>query len=84
MILITSFHSPNKGIGILNKFIQTFKDADAIIILTEWNHIKIDWAKASKLMRSPGWVFDARSILNRDEIVSHGLKYWGVGQGDLL
>ena len=81
-----SFHSSHKGIwNFESDLYKAFKDADAIIILTEWESYKeIDWAKASKLMRSPGWVFDARSILNRDEIVLHGLKYWGVGQGDLL
>ncbi len=78
--------SANKGTwNFESDLYKAFKDADAIIILTEWELFKeIDWAKASKLMRAPGWVFDARSILNRDEIVSHGLRYWGVGKGDLL
>ena len=40
------------------------KDADAIVIATEWKEYKfLDWEKISNLMRKPSWVFDARSIL---------------------
>ena len=64
-------------------FYEAFRDADAIITLTEWDlYKKIDWKKASKVMRCPGWVFDTRSILEKDEIIKYGLNYWCVGKGN--
>ena len=61
-----------------------FNDVDAVVVLTEWEeYSKIDWSNASKLMRSPGWVFDSRLITETDEIVSAGLRLWKVGDGTL-
>ena len=59
-----------------------FKNADAALVLTEWNdYTKINWFNASKEMRSPAWVFDARSILDPQEVINAGLNFWRVGDG---
>ena len=56
--------------------------ADAAIILTEWEEYgKLDWDKISKLMRSPAWVFDARSTLLPEQVKEAGLNYWRIGDG---
>ena len=55
-------------------------EADAIVILTEWEEFKkIDWKKLKKLMRSPSWLFDARGITEEDQIINTGLNYWKIG-----
>ena len=59
-----------------------FNNADAVLILTEWNdYTKINWFNASKEMRSPAWVFDARSILDPQKVINAGLNFWRVGDG---
>ena len=42
---------------------------------------KLDWGKISKLMRRPAWVFDARSIIEPNEVIDAGLSFWRVGDG---
>ena len=63
----------------LNKI---FENADAIIILTEWDiYKKLNWQEISKIMRRPSWIFDTRSILNPIDIKDSGLNFWQIGDG---
>ena len=32
-------------------------------------------------MRSPSWIFDARSILNTKKVKNAGLNLWRIGDG---
>tara|TARA_B100000242_G_scaffold289766_1_gene260078 strand:- start:2711 stop:4147 length:1437 start_codon:yes stop_codon:yes gene_type:complete len=58
------------------------RGVDAIIVLTEWGeYSKISWELISKEVRFPAWVFDARSILNSNEVVEAGLNLWKIGYG---
>ena len=59
-----------------------FKNLDAVIVLTEWDiYSNIEWEKVSKKMRSPGWVFDSRLIVDEERVKSSGLSFWRVGVG---
>ncbi len=59
-----------------------FNDVDAVVVLTEWDiYSEMDWIKIAKKMRSPGWVFDSRSIVNEKKVFDSGLKLWRVGDG---
>ena len=61
---------------------KAFEHCDAIVILTEWEEYKyLDWKKISKLVRSPGWVFDTRKITDGNYIKKTGLNYWSIGEG---
>ena len=61
-----------------------FKDADAIIILTEWaDYLNLDWKIMSKLMRKPSWVFDTRGIVEEDKLQDLEINFWRVGKGFL-
>ena len=61
---------------------DVFVGADAAVILTEWEEYSlIDWNKASKLMRSPSWVFDSRSILDPKNMKDYDLNFWRIGDG---
>ena len=58
------------------------ENSDALVLLTEWEeYTKINWAKVSKIMRKPSWVFDTRSILNKKEIINNKLQLWRIGDG---
>ena len=59
---------------------EIFKNAYAIIILTEWEEFrKLNWNLIAKKMVPPAWVFDSRSIVNTEEIKMQVLDY-----GDLV
>ena len=50
--------------------------------MTEWDEFKlIDWVNISKIMRSPAWIFDTRSIINRELVKNCGLNIWSIGCG---
>ena len=64
---------------------QTIKDTDAIIVLTESDKFKaLDWEKISINMRSPSWVFDTRGVINVKEALKNKINVWSVGSGDLM
>ena len=61
---------------------QIFENADAAIFLTEWEEYKkINWEMVSQKMRKPSWIFDARSILDSENIKKSGLNLWRIGDG---
>ena len=72
----------NLKISYNDDILKASKDADAIIIITEWDiYKKINWQKISKVMRKPSWVFDARGIINLEEVKGSGVNLWQVGNG---
>ena len=61
---------------------KSVENADAVIVLTEWEeYSKIKWDLISSKMRSPAWVFDARSIVLPNKVIDSGLNLWRVGDG---
>ncbi|MDC3170805.1 nucleotide sugar dehydrogenase [Prochlorococcus sp. AH-716-E13] len=61
---------------------ESFRNADAIIILTEWKeYFVIDWKKTSSIMRQPAWIFDARSVLTSGDFPVNNLNLWRIGDG---
>ena len=61
---------------------DAFIDADAIIVATEWEeYSRLDWEKISGLMRYPAWVFDTRSIVNKEEVRKTNINLWNIGIG---
>ena len=61
---------------------ESFKDADAIVILTEWgDYFTLDWENVSFLMRQPAWIFDVRSVLSTENFPISNLNVWRLGDG---
>ena len=61
---------------------DSFLGSDACVILTEWaEYSNIDWIRASKRMRRPSWVFDARSIADVNKVKDANLSLWRLGDG---
>ena len=61
---------------------DTYQNADAIIILTEWNDYEnINWLKISKEMRSPAWVFDTRGLVDPEDLRKVDINFWQIGNG---
>lgn len=54
------------------------KDADALIIATEWPFYRsVDWARIHNLMRAP-ILFDARNLLRENKDLVSGFDYTGL------
>ena len=57
------------------------KEADALVIVTEWNEFKqLDWDRLKRYMRRPV-VVDGRNLYEQAEMAKLGFTYWGVGRG---
>ena len=70
------------NINFSKELYETFEDADAIVLITDWDNYKnLNWEKISIIMRKPAWVFDTRLILDKSLIKEAGLNYWGLGLG---
>lgn len=55
------------------------KNADALLIITEWNEFKeLDLFKIKKVLKNPV-IFDGRNLYNRKDVEELGFKYFGVG-----
>lgn len=54
-------------------------DADAILLVTEWNEFRLpSWAAVKKLVKTPV-VFDGRNIYSKAEMEDLGFDYFGIG-----
>lgn len=54
-------------------------DADAILMVTEWNEFRLPtWEVIKKTMKKPV-VFDGRNIYNKEEMNDIGFDYFGIG-----
>jgi UDPglucose 6-dehydrogenase len=57
------------------------KDADALLLVTEWNEFKqLDWLKIKDSMRQPV-LLDGRNLYDPAEMRLRGFIYSGVGRG---
>ncbi len=56
------------------------KDADAVIIVTEWNEFRsLELARIKKLLKKP-YFFDLRNIYDPEKMKKLGFKYFCVGR----
>ncbi len=69
-----------KGTHAMSDLYEVCRDADALIILTEWDHFKqADMQKAAKLMKTP-LVFDSRNVYTPSHMRDLGITYISVGR----
>ena len=70
--------------SFVEDLMDSFERVDAIIVLTEWEeYSNINWKKVEQVMRKPSWVFDARSIVFKNEIVKSKINLWRIGDGTI-
>jgi UDPglucose 6-dehydrogenase len=63
---------------------EAAKDADALLILTEWNEFKeIDIKKIKSLLKNP-LIIDGRNIYNPEELKKEGFTYTSIGRKDMV
>lgn len=66
---------------VANSIADAAKDADILVVLTDWNDFKeFDWLTVKDLMRSPR-ILDTRNCLNEHRVRESGLSYYSIGRG---
>ncbi|MBI2135113.1 UDP-glucose/GDP-mannose dehydrogenase family protein [Candidatus Woesearchaeota archaeon] len=71
------------GVEFCNNPYDAAKDADALLILTEWNEFReMDLAKIKSLMKKP-LIFDGRNIYNPESMKKEGFNYISIGRKDV-
>lgn len=69
-------------ITLVEDAFSAIKDADAVLVLTEWNEFKqIDLKKVRSLVKTP-LLFDGRNIYDPIKMKELGFTYSGVGRAD--
>ena len=66
--------------SLANDPLDAIEDADALLIVTEWEQFRhIDWAEVRERMRRP-WVYDGRNICDPARMAALGFVYRGIGK----
>ncbi|CAK9782954.1 UDP-glucose dehydrogenase [Cutaneotrichosporon oleaginosum] len=64
---------------------EACKDAEAIVVCTEWDEFKtLDWQKIYDNCPRPAFIFDGRLMLDRAALQKIGFKVTTIGTGDGL
>ena len=59
---------------------EVVRDADALVVITEWNEFRRpNFDRMKSLMKSPV-IFDGRNIYEPKEMKEHGFIYYGIGR----
>jgi UDPglucose 6-dehydrogenase len=62
---------------------DALKDADALVIVTEWKAFRSpDFVALKKLLKAPV-IFDGRNLFEPDAMVAAGIEYHGIGRSVL-
>ncbi|ANK71872.1 MULTISPECIES: UDP-glucose 6-dehydrogenase [Ensifer] len=68
------------GIDYAGDPYEAANEADALVIVTEWNEFRaLDFRRLKTVMKTPILV-DLRNIYREDEVVKHGFSYSSVGR----
>jgi len=60
---------------------EALKEADALVVITEWNEFRRpDFDKMKSLMKQPV-VFDGRNIYDPKAMKEQGFVYYSIGRG---
>ncbi len=69
-----------RRIHFANGVYDCVKDADCVVIVTEWNEFRnLELARIKKLLRKP-YFFDLRNIYEPEKMKKLGFKYFSVGR----
>ncbi|KAF9260728.1 UDP-glucose/GDP-mannose dehydrogenase [Marasmius fiardii PR-910] len=71
-----------KQVTICSSVLEACKNADAVVIATEWKEFKeINWEAVYEGMNKPAFVFDGRLLLDADKLTKIGFKVTVIGRG---
>ncbi|MFL2848234.1 MAG: UDP-glucose 6-dehydrogenase [Coraliomargaritaceae bacterium] len=71
----------NKKVFISDDPYEAAKDADAILVLTEWDVFKsLDFTRIYEIMRKPAFIYDGRNILDIEALRQIGFDAQSIGR----
>ena len=59
---------------------EALTDADALIIMTEWNEFRVPKFRMVEKLLGTKLIFDGRNIYNPEEMKEFGYKYYSIGR----
>jgi len=63
---------------------EAAQDADAVLIVTEWDEFRhLDWKRLLSMVEQP-LVIDGRNMFSPEEISRHGFRYISVGRASAV
>ncbi len=68
-----------KSVKYVNASMKAAKDADALLVLTEWDEFRGADLKALKTVMKGHLLFDGRNVYEPREVADAGLAYHGIG-----
>jgi len=72
--------SLSEKVIIHNDVYKALKDADVLVLATEWDvFLKLDFGKIKEVMKNPV-IIDGRNYLDKDYLEKEGFKYIGIGR----
>ncbi|KAJ7280427.1 UDP-glucose/GDP-mannose dehydrogenase [Mycena rebaudengoi] len=76
-----SLEATKKQVTICASALEACKNAEAIVIATEWKEFKeIDWVEVYKHMKKPAFVFDGRLLVDAEALTKIGFKVTTIGR----
>jgi UDPglucose 6-dehydrogenase len=60
------------------------KDADALIIATEWNEFRTPDFEAMKNLMKEFVIFDGRNVFDNEKALKHKFVYYSIGRKPVL
>ncbi|KAJ7641326.1 UDP-glucose/GDP-mannose dehydrogenase [Roridomyces roridus] len=73
-----------KQVKICGSALEACRDAEAVVIATEWKEFKeIDWKEVYQHMKKPAFVFDGRLLVDAAALTAIGFKVTTIGRPSL-
>ncbi|KXN88423.1 UDP-glucose 6-dehydrogenase [Leucoagaricus sp. SymC.cos] len=70
-----------KHVTISASALEACKNADAIVIATEWNEFKeLNWEEIHQTMNKPAFLFDGRLLVDAQKLTKIGFKVTTIGR----
>jgi UDPglucose 6-dehydrogenase len=71
----------NEKVSIVKDPYEAAEEADAILVLTEWDMFKtLDFTKIYEIMRKPAFIYDGRNILDIEALRQIGFDAQSIGR----
>ncbi|WP_243039100.1 UDP-glucose dehydrogenase family protein [Dyella sedimenti] len=73
-------YGDTSGLQLAARADETLKDADALVIVTEWKEFRSpDFTQLKTLLKAPV-IFDGRNLYDPQEVSKHGIEYHSIGR----
>ena len=77
---VRAVFADTEGLTLVDDSTAALRDADALLLITEWNQFRtVDWDSVKSLLKEPV-VYDGRNIYDPVSMKENGFEYYGIGR----